>query len=150
MWWIICSCQNAAIYVYFCHKSEKTVKSFKNHYKCNPLSNMNILHKYNLLETMNWRYFSFITYHTSTIFSFITLNEVNIAINHEGKPFKCEICDKIFQRKYKLKKHITIVHDENLSNVRFVIKFWSDDIITVIQTFNTFKISFYCMEFPVK
>jgi hypothetical protein len=39
------------------------------------------------------------------------------------KFFKCEICDKIFERKYKLRKYIKIVHDENLSNVRFVIKY---------------------------
>ena len=30
------------------------------------------------------------------------------------KLFKCEICDKIFERIYKLRKHTTIVHDENL------------------------------------
>ena len=30
------------------------------------------------------------------------------------KPLKCEICDKIFERKYELGMHITIVHDGNL------------------------------------
>ena len=39
------------------------------------------------------------------------------------EPFKCEICDKTFERKYELRKHITIVHDGNLLNVRFVIKY---------------------------
>ena len=44
------------------------------------------------------------------------------------KLFKCEICGKIFERKYKLRKHIKIVHDENLSNVRFVVKFLKENI----------------------
>ena len=33
------------------------------------------------------------------------------------KLFKCEICSKIFERKYGLRKHIEIVHDENFSNI---------------------------------
>ena len=50
------------------------------------------------------------------------LSNVRFAIKYL-KLFKCEICDKIFERKYELRKHIRIVHDENLSNVRFVIKY---------------------------
>ena len=44
------------------------------------------------------------------------------------KLFKCEICGKIFERKYKLRKHIKIVHDENLSNVRFEVKLLKENI----------------------
>ena len=44
------------------------------------------------------------------------------------KLFKCEICGKIFKRKYKLRKHIKIVDDENLSNVRFVVKSLKENI----------------------
>ena len=40
-----------------------------------------------------------------------------IGVHGSPKPFKCEICDKIFQRKYELRRHITIVHDENFSNI---------------------------------
>ena len=41
---------------------------------------------------------------------------------------KCEICDKIFERKYQLRKHIKIVHDENFSDVRFVMKYLKENI----------------------
>ena len=45
------------------------------------------------------------------------------------KLFKCEICGKIFERKYKLREHIKIVHDENFSNVRIVIKYLKENIM---------------------
>ena len=42
--------------------------------------------------------------------------------------FKCEICDKIFERKYKLRKHLKIVHYDNFSYVRFVIKYFKENM----------------------
>ena len=44
------------------------------------------------------------------------------------EPFKCEICGKMFETKYKLRNHIKIVHEENLSNVRFVIKYLKQNV----------------------
>ena len=79
-------------------------------------------------------YFSFRTMNTLVDFEIKFLKSkdyslgVHITIVHDEnlsnvrfvikylKLFKCEICDKIFEKKSKLRKHITIVHDENLSN----------------------------------
>ena len=44
------------------------------------------------------------------------------------RTFKCDICGKILEWKYELRKHITIVYDENLSNVTFVIKYLKENI----------------------
>ena len=44
------------------------------------------------------------------------------------KLFECEICSNIFERKYRLRKHIKIDHDENFSGVRFVMKYLKENI----------------------
>ena len=34
----------------------------------------------------------------------------------------------MFERKYKLRKYVKIVHDENLSNERFVVKYLKENV----------------------
>ena len=49
---------------------------------------------------------------------------------------KCEICDKMFARKYELIKHITIAHEGHFSNVDFARKYEFRKHITIVHDGN--------------